>query len=386
MKIADVIELIEKKKLTCSAVTELFASQPYSLTADTITKSDGSGETTLAPKPHAHVHVRDGFVPLPPPPTSDSARIAARAALEIGTKQTQWANDSQLFANPTGMTLYDTPTELTSSSGLGMDRRMTDPNQIYNRRTGTPYMPATGKWKVKVPRKGGAPELMLAPDQGHPYALAPWKGTIADERYELLAKQKGTPGQPRRQGSSDLHGPDEISGKYVAYEPELPARDPSNPHSMFEDSESAIMTLTAALASTAGQKVLEAIRAEPRDVSLAIFSHTSVRALTAAVATASGWNTGSAHPNRNKAVQMVERVNTFNDKRELTGKFVITAVDMKHTVTLLSQWPVGELMLVSHYPVKSAIDGIGADDDQWEKKPSVFVTVKGDTPPPALVW
>jgi hypothetical protein len=378
MKIVDLIDIIETKKpLTCSMVAEIFATSPYAHTATT----HGANNEFKYAIPHAQMHTRDGFYmptppPMPPPTSSEQARIQAQATLDRYNIWTQW--DSQLFSNPTGVTLYNgrLPNDqwALGKTGVFMDEQMTDKSGMYNRRTGTPYQAAVTNTTYQIKAKGTATQKGLRfvaftpADPSDPGAPGPIESdnSLTGELPNLLKNK--------------------VTGKYevvVNIQKILPETQQSNPHSMFEDAESAIMTLTAVLMSAAGLKLLKSIKDKPRDVSLVAKSKTAILALNAAVQTNQATNTNSTHSKRNDAVKMVDRVNQFNAQRQLTGAFQLTPAEIKYTSTIVSEYPAGELMIVTHYPVSTDYPDAS---DEVESAVGVFENVAIDNPLPELTW
>jgi hypothetical protein len=339
------------------------------------------------------MHLREGFV-LAPPPTSAASLAVVMTAVDLEQKKRVWEQwDSQLFATPSGVTLYDRKASSTAGQprvpsdlppgALGMDRRMVDPENLYNRRTGMAAQPAVEKMeygvKVQGAGKGAKLEVIPAPNQNS-RAEAEDPNTIKDH-----------PNFKDRKAIIDR-----ATGKLAIVEKKqtlLPATPASNRHSMFEDGESAIMYLTAALLSQAGQRVLECLRGRPQDVSLAIWSKTACRAVTAAVAAVPQNRKPASHPRRTETVKMIDRVNTYNANRELTGTFVLTQKEIRYATTTLSVWPAEELMIVSHYPCSDDMANIElqngvmvGDRDLAEINPGQFAGYAVENPPPALPW
>ena len=109
MLITDILSQANSRTLTCSVVAELFAGQAYTQTKEAMIGSGGNYAI-----PHAHMHVRDGFKIIPPPSTSDSARLSVINSVNYAAKKKLWEeSDSHLFKNPTGVGTYaDTPSML----------------------------------------------------------------------------------------------------------------------------------------------------------------------------------------------------------------------------------------------------------------------------------
>jgi hypothetical protein len=172
---------------------------------------------------------------------------------------------------------------------------------------------------------------------------------------------------------------------------EIPAVKGTIPHSMFEDGESAVMSLTAVFNSRAGGKAFDLLNSGEDKI---VIRSTSAVAALAAATKASGT---SPHSLRNSKIRMQEwRHNT------LANTYTPTTVDLVHTVTVLKRSSSGDLILTTHYPVAEAFADTAssgvvnkpADTVEWRPKPTVqqpepaeiIFGLKQDFPLPPIKW
>ena len=184
---------------------------------------------------------------------------------------------------------------------------------------------------------------------------------------------------------SDGSGGDKrITDKTNIITPEVKAKSATIPHSMFEDGESAVMTLTAVLNSKAGQKALNELMAAKKIV---IFSHTGVDALHAAHTDSGGT---SIHKYRNEQFKMLEM-----RYRPATGDHINTPIDIEHVVTVLKRNKFNELILTTHYPCANPPENVASSGvttgrhDLVEIPTSIGKKIVGfalDHPLPPIAW
>lgn len=235
MRIADLLQMINDNALTCSIVAQLFAESPYAQQGELV--PDGDGKKRY-PTPHGHMHIREGLEILPPAQTASAARLLAWANLKKEMKKKVWEESySQLYPEPTNVQVYATAEQqvaLKDSNDVGIDKNMLAFDHSYNRRsgvqlTGVAAVTRTDHYlRVPVMGKKGKPDRVLAPDQATPMLLATWLGTP----YHARLAQEGV----SKDGVINEYWRDKPD--IVIISPMLPKID-SNPHSMFEDSESA---------------------------------------------------------------------------------------------------------------------------------------------------
>jgi hypothetical protein len=274
------------RKITCSHCTDLIANQEYSVG-------------------HPHMHLTDGF-------QLTFSQNTTLTSLEQLEKVGDWGPVVHLEPK----TSQRLPTVVSKT------RAFIDPDYLpndrgYLLRTGlapTARIPAImGKKKIPIMDKSKSPAQQKTDKDGHPMWVKNKDGTDKELDYVIT--------------------------------PEVPARPGTIPHSIFEDGESAVMSLAAVLNSKAGALALEQLKSHGKVV---IFSHTGVKALVNATKFVTGKNvndTLSTHSLRGKAIKM-------NEWRHdpLGNTFTPTSVAIEHLVTVLKSSSSKDLILTTHYP------------------------------------
>lgn len=360
MKAIPIIKKVRNKTLTCSEVAELLADQP---TADGIS--------------HAHMHMADGF-------RIDPYKIIENHTLGLdqenrGEKKRDWGrDDAHLF--PAGLSKlqqYDpTNMALMSRGKVYMDPARQATDNSYNLRTNLPEIPATAA-VVRV-----------------------------DQNYYVLRYPDGGRGRPtkiRVSGPEDAPIPIDDRSHYVmdggvrkivvennrvVTAPATPRIPATSAHSMFEDSESMVMHLTAALKSDAGREVLRTLvqRGAGDKRTVGIFSKTAILAVNSKFTTVATSMGNAPVPS-----QMISRVADSAPDRSPTGTFKTTKVPFDHIVLVLAASPDFDLVVVTCFPTDVTTGAsIGcptsADQDVAEHTFGTHTVMTVTNPLPTLTW
>jgi hypothetical protein len=333
-------------KLTCSEVMQLLMEQP--------TKPVGRKIES-----HAHMHTMEGFTP--------AADGFGGSAFSLRRKQHHYQNPTHLY--PAGseedrgrlVHEHDDPYDADASyGGVFQDADRLPPNREYASRTGLdtlPKIPGPTTYTVyrKVARSKPVPEVKGSMAQVN---LLPTDQYLTDKGGQIRFKENRPP----------------------ALAPEVKA---SPAHTMFTDSESMVMHLTAALRSGAGRIVLHHllrhVGAGGADT-VGIFSHSAVRAVNAADQTVNN--------------QMVERtleVDQTQPRAQDTGFYpatgtVLTALSgIDHAVVILGHSAAGHLNVITCYPSKQSTGATigtatGANEDIAELRIGQHTKVPQNSP------
>ena len=163
--------------------------------------------------------------------------------------------------------------------------------------------------------------------------------------------------------------------------PRVPA---TTAHTMFEDSESMVMHLTAALLSTAGQEVLKTLsqRQLGDTNSVGIFSKTAVRAVAAKIASVAPM----AAPTK-----MDFLVADSDASRKTKGTFSSQKRNLDHVVVVLASSTKAELVVMTCFPTDVTTGtSIGypttADQDVAEHTFGQHTPIAVSDPLPTLKW
>jgi hypothetical protein len=302
---------------------------------------------------HPHMHLQDGFELTFKSGTNLSSS-------QQDAKRLDWGAVVHLHPDGTEQRLTTlNKGEVIPTDRVSIQKNVLPKNNSYLTRTGV-------KAKAKVPAVMGTKKI-----------------PIMDRTTKLQKTNANGPMWVMVQGSPKL----------VPYTitPKVPAVQGTIPHSMFEDGESAVMSLTAVFNSKAGSKALNLLHL---GVAKAVIrSRSAVAALTAATKP-SGTST---HSLRNIKIRMQEwRHNP------LAKTFTPTTVDVNHTVTVLKRSSTGDLILTTHYPVAesfttaatSGVTTTPADILEWKPKPTTTVSdpaeavfgLNQDFPLPPVRW
>lgn len=326
----------QTRKINCSACVMLIAQQEYSVG-------------------HPHMHLQDGFELTFKSGTSLSGQQQAQKRLDWGAVVHLHPDGTQRLA--TRGKSDPIPTDRVS-----IQKNVLPKDNSYLTRTGV-------KAKAKVPVVRGFKKIPIM-DKGT------GKQRTDSNKNPMWVIDKKT------------QLPKEIP--YVVT-PEVPAVQGTIPHSMFEDGESAVMSLTAVLNSKAGCKAISLLHSGVAKV--VIRSRSAVAALAAATKS-SGTST---HSLRNSKIRMQEWRHD-----PIANSYTPTTVDLIHTVTVLKGSSTSDLILTTHYPVaepftKAATSGVTttpADIVEWKPKPTTTVSnpagsvfgLKQDFPLPPIKW
>lgn len=310
MKLSEIMYKAYNGSLTCSEVVSILMDQP---TADGMS--------------HAHMHMIEGFKLDPDAFKTDKVK---------DWKRQHWEGDSHLFPrdkNLEGRVVFDSSKdlgrlELENPYHVFQDADRLPVDGSYAHRTGLDELP-------KVVRKTYDVFQFVAPKQKPQVQTY----TDLDEVKKLTVGREVGEYQSKSQTDNAI--------KYIEREELLlpkVARSPA--HSLFPDSASMVMYLTAALLSTAGKKVLNYLfwKAEP-DKTVGIFSKTAVRAV--------------ARVDKSRPPSMYLRtlvVDTTKPRDPTTGRYPATGeikIDVKtidHVVVVLGRRSTGELNVTTCYP------------------------------------
>jgi hypothetical protein len=342
--------------LTCSETMAILMDQP--------TKPEGRSIES-----HAHMHMMEGF-------RLDPRRFGGDG-FSFERKRAHWENPTHLLPSGSeadfGRYVYASGTSGRDHGvyhGVFQDPDRLPPDRAYANRTGLGALPRVTKDTYTVYRvvSGGPP---IAEQK----TLAQLGGlTVGKNPGDYMAKSAKEPTVLRVRTDTTV---------------EVPAVAESPAHTMFPDSESMVMHLTAALLSDAGRIVVRHlfwnIRAgEQRTVG--IFSKTAVRAVERA--------------DPRVPVRMIERaleVDTSARRDPVTGFYPATgrvrmsesAID--HVVVVLGHRETGQLNVLTCFPSeKTTGDSIGTatapTEDIAELQFGTHTKVIQTNPIPVLRW
>ena len=344
--------------LTCSKVLEIMMAQP---THD---------ETS-----HAQMHLLDSFQWNPltwkthymkQTPAYQAQVSEADHALR---KQTEWAPAAHL--TPKIAQKLPTYSGTPGGPGLHMDEARLAQSDKYDRRTGHGELPG-------IAEKSGQRLVVLKKNPAG--KGAPQKEEIASAdivnanpaRYAVDA----TYVQDTKTGTAKIMTEKVVFAKAIPIEPARPA------HSMFPDSESMVLHLTAALLSDAGLGVLTGLDgASPGGgETYCIYSKTAAKVVRGL-------------KNAGKAPEMLMRTKDTDmvDKRIELASHSEIARNIDHVVVVLRKHADGSLLIVTAYPSDvptSATIGLvtGPDEDVEELTRSVYKKTTQTTPLKAPTW
>lgn len=370
MKTIDILKKCRSGALTCSEVAQLLAEQP--------TRNETS---------HAHMHMLDGFqVGLATDPLSRVADWwsgrAQRAADWGAAAEAHLGTESQ-----SPLPIYDPnqghPSRSRWKTLIWAERAGQDvsrmalpdvnypPHSSYNLRSGLPEVPGVAAQRatenVAFRLKPGGVDRVVA-TEANPYAVP-----------------LGTTGWVMQNGQRKIQ---QQNGAVIrAAVPRLPS---TLAHTMFEDSESMVMHLTAALKSTGGKAVLTTLitRGAGSKETVGLFSKTAVDAVSQKVA--------SAAPGKAMPEVLQRTANTHGARRpdgtaDVTGSFTRTKKDIDHIVLVMRMSDANELTIVTCYPSPvPTTSTIGISNtpklDIIEHKFGTKIAVAIDAVLPTIVW
>jgi hypothetical protein len=239
-------------------------------------------------------------------------------------------------------------------------------------RTAIPARPGLGYSKYDL--RSGLPELSEQPEQG---VLEPFYKIIqpGQRPQEITAvpvhsnvnvsggrplvqalRARETvepipPGDARDYGTKGGTGTRTVYYKYSQLAPKVPKVPGTEEHTMFEDSESMVMHLTAALLSKCGQALLETLktRGPGSPLTVGLFSRSAVHAVKQHIATIN--QTPKPEPQtliRTADVSGAPR--TPSSPNPITGTFSHSTKPIDHIVVVLGVSGTGDVNVVTCYP------------------------------------
>jgi len=336
-------------KLTCSEVMQLLMEQP-------------TKPVDRKMPSHAHMHTMEGFKPR--------AEGFGGDGFSLSRKQMHYENPTHLYPEGSeqdfGRFVYASGASGAYGSyrGVMQDVDRLPPTREYADRTGLPELPAvSGPAKYRVFRK--VPQNKPVPEEKNSMAEV---NLLLERDYVF----KGGKIMVTVVGGAQL----------------LPLVKASPAHTMFTDTESMVMHLTAALLSNAGKRVLHGLMTltppDPKKT-MGIFSRSAVRAVNAADVRV-----------ENKMIERQLEVDRGQPRSPGTGFYpatgrILTAESgIDHAVVILSRSAAGDLNVVTCYPSKTttgASIGTPTDgsEDIAEFRIGEHTKVRQDTLP-ALRW
>jgi hypothetical protein len=354
MQVLAIFKKARNGSLTCSDVAELLADQPT---------ADGTS--------HAHMHTVDGF-------RSDPYKIIENHTLGLdlenrGAKKRDWAlDDAHLFpAAQSKLPVFDPSNPTAMSKGrVYMDPARQAKDDSYNLRTKLPEAPATTRTDETyfVKRLPDAP-----------------RGTPTNIQIASRADAPIPPGDTSLYVMENGARKVFVTRRTVVTAPRIPA---TSAHTMFEDSESMVMHVTAALKSDAGREVLKTLvlRGAGEKKTVGIFSKTAVRAVAAKFAAVAGSKGKAPVPS-----QVMSRVADSAPDRSPIGTFTTSKHNIDHVVLVLGASPTFDLVVVTAYPTdettgQSIKSPTSPDQDIAEHDFGQHTIMPVTNPLPTLTW
>lgn len=342
--------------LTCSEVLDLLMNQP---THD---------ETS-----HAQLHLLDDFQWDPLAWKTQYARQepsyqkSVSEADHIKKKQAQWNPAAHL--TPKGSQQLPTHSGKPGGPGLHMDESRLAQSDKYNRRTGHGELGA-------VPEKTGKRFVVLQLPTGG-------KGKPVDVEIPDVTQATKAPYNDAKAYVQDKQtGGAKVMERTVILEKAIPIEPARPPHSMFADSESMVLHLTAALLSEAGVSVLGAVNGATAGAgdTFCIYSKTAAKEVRAL-------------KNSGKAPEMVMRTMDTDavDKRKELGSHSEVAKTIDHVVVVLRKAADGDLLVVTAYPSDAPTSqtmqyATAPGEDVEEHGRAVYKKTTQAKPMPKLAW
>ena len=320
--------------LTCSDVVQLLHEQP---TAD---------ETS-----HAHLHLSDGFRSDPSKILANNWNSSQEETDWKADRRTAWDRpDSHLFpANQNPLPTFNsaTPSKPPDPNKVYADQARLAQSDKYNQRMGLGEIakvdPSVQKYPGYFVRTRGNPatnEVILEAPQSPANDLLArnYLGGRDPNNYVL---EKGSANQIKIVHSANLN-------RTIPGLPRVPA---SEAHTMFEDSESMVLHLTAALISAAGLKMLSELkkRGHNEGKTIALFSHTAVRIV--AEKTRTEESKGNTKAVGHRLIERTADVQDPHDRnRVLTGTFTSTPKAIDHIVVVMAVSPTNQALVMTCFP------------------------------------
>jgi hypothetical protein len=360
MRVIDAFKKVRKQALTCSEVIELLGTQP-----------------TATGTSHAQMHTCDGFR-IDPATIIENYSLSSDAEYR-GERRRDWhRKDAHLFPPAQSKLERFNPQNMTamSKAHVYMDPTRQATDGTYTSRTNLPEIPEIPEQVMMVPRY----YVLRLPDSG-----------------------KGKPTKIQVTGPADAPKPPADMAQYVmdgvnrkivieqerqvvaARVPRVPA---TSAHTMFEDSESMVMHLTAALLSEAGREVLKTLvlRGGGHPGTVGIFSKTALRAVAAKVANVAHATGVPAPP-----TQMDFLVADSDAARNPVGTFTSQKRNFDHVLVVLASSPTFELVVVTCFPTDVTTGAsIGCpttpDQDVAEHTFGQHTVMAVTNPLPTLTW
>jgi hypothetical protein len=286
-------------------------------------------------------------------------RSSVSEADHVAKKTSEWEPAAHLI--PAG----DQKLRTTPGGGLFMDPSRLAQTDKYNRRTGLDILGA-------VPEVSAECLYVLQRPAGGA------KGKPTEVAIKDMGEAKKAPYNDSNQYVPDPAGGAKIMKKTQISQRALPIEAARPAHSMFPDSESMVLHVTAALLSDAGVNVLNALQALPAGAgtTLCVYSRTAVKVV-------------ASLKNAEKALQMVQRTMDVDggDKRKELGTHTLAQRNIDHVVVVMRHHSDGSLLVVTAYPSDQPHKSHTApDDDAEEHSRDIFTTTKQIKPLPTLRW
>jgi hypothetical protein len=364
----EVLKAARKGTLSCSTVAALLADQP-----------------TAPGTSHAHMHMLDGFqVKL----KDDYLSLAKDWYTGRARRAGNWNNASDAHLFPVGVSplpTYDGATSHPAHSYWktfiwaergAQDSTRSARDTSYNSRSGLPEIP-------QVPEVRGIEQRALrrVPGQANPVKEPLGPSGVAFPPGTTAADWVVDPSNPNQR---------KVIGVSVVTTPAVPKIPGTAKHTMFADSETMVMHLTAALLSIGGKAILQTLlgygSGSPNTVGL--FSKTAVDAVNAKVA-----QVGAGYGNPQTLVRTADTTGprASDGTAKLVGTFTKTNDIIDHVVVVMSYGADSRLVVNTCFPSpESTMVSIGTSNaphsDITEHMFGQHTVIPVDAVLPALVW
>lgn len=337
MTLEQIIASIKGGTFSCSNVLDILMDQPTNTQAGRV-------------ESHAHMHVKEGF------------KIGLSGFggddFSLSRKKLHWENPTHLYAvgDDYGRMLVDSGTDARTMQiyaehygGVFQDRGRLPPDNRYANRSGQEELKKT-KYTIYKYEKENAPPCKVTVTQDE-------IKNIEENLPELIGREKGKYAPKSTKCPTKLRF-DEKTEIIVSDKNASPA------HSMFPDSESLVMHLTAALMSPAGIMVLNKLMeyGPGAKETVGIFSKSARLAVEKQLNCS-----GVAMLNRTLEVDTSKPRDDTTGLYPTTGRIIETPHNIDHIVAVLGYRQSGELNVITCFPsAKNTEDSIktATDDNQ----------------------